>query len=231
MSTKTIVRTPALDDPLLPSSGCMAASTRPRRHAAAACAPDGALGSDVDGTHIAGLLCNFLHVCAPACSASSPTTWCGHLAIRVTLSSTTEELGFYSQVEYDRWRRRGSPTAPWTGHYSALGTSSAALAQYFRQLAANTIVLAYRRAVRRGARPLLLRRRADDRKAFLLERCAPDAYVDHAQPRTTLCRFVEDELLPQYAWASVRRGILGVRRLNASLGKVFFGARALRRRG
>lgn len=191
---------------------------------------------DVDGTHIAALLCNFLHVCAPSLLALKPDFVCRFATslIRVTLPGTRTEVGFFSQVEYDAWVEARKETRQPLGvakYYKGLGTSSPALAkEYFRNLDENTIVLRHSGDECTEAMDLFFnKKRSDDRKVFLNERCDPTAHVDYSQPETTFVRFVHDELLPQYATASLRRAIPFVGDgFKESLRKVFYGARHIR---
>lgn len=190
---------------------------------------------DNDGSHIAGLLYNFVETCAPSLLKVHPNFVCRFATslIRVTLPRESQPLGFFSQTEYDAWRAdrvaRGL-SAGTAKFFKGLGTSTASMAkEYFRNLDENTIVLTY--SGRPCAESLDLffnKKRADDRKAFLT-RCDTTTYVDYAKPTTTLERFVRDELLPQYAMASIQRAIPSViDGFKVSTRKVFFGCRALK---
>ena len=101
-----------------------------------------AADQDVDGSHIAGLVFNFIDACAPSLLAVKPGYLCRFATslIRVSLGSgrRAEEIGFYSQIEYDAWYNHQKEAGhsvgkPW--YFKGLGTSSASLAkEYFKDL-------------------------------------------------------------------------------------------------
>ena len=124
-----------------------------------------------------------------------------------------------------------APASRWARRYKGLRTSSAALAKdYFRDLGRNTVVLRHTGAESAEALDLFFnKKRADDRKAFLTEHYDPAAHVDYAADEVPVERFVRDELLPQYAMASVHRAIpSALDGFKVSTRKIFFGARALK---
>lgn len=191
---------------------------------------------DVDGTHIAGLLFNLIDTCAPSLLKVKPDFLCRFATslIRVTLPRSRDEIGFYSQVEYDKWceaRRVDHLSLGTAKYYKGLGTSNAALAkEYFRNLKSNSIVMEHTGKESSEALDLFFnKKRADDRKTVLNSDDNKDKFVDYSQDRTTLERFVYDEMLPQYATASMVRAIpSAVDGFKEALRKVFFGARVLR---
>lgn len=197
-----------------------------------------AADQDVDGSHIAGLVFNFIDTCAPSLLAVKPD-YLSRFAtslIRVSLGKQHDEVGFYSQIEYETWcaRRRedGLPLGK-AKYFKGLGTSSSALAkEYFRDLATNNIVMRHTGHSCNDALDLAFnKRRADDRKSFLLAECDPKAYVPYEQAETTLTTFVRDELLPQYALSTLRRAIPSLDGFKDATRKVLFGARDLNLRG
>lgn len=189
---------------------------------------------DVDGSHIAGLLFNLIDSISPSLFVANPSfVWrFATSLIRVTLPHTKEEVGFYSQVEYDTWvtqREAGGLATGVAKYYKGLGTSSGSQAKnYFRDLSANCIVLRHTGAECSEALDLFFnKKRSDDRKSRILA-STDDLYVDYSQTSTTLTNFVFRELLPQYAKASLIRAIPSVvDGFKESLRKTFFGFRDL----
>ena len=192
---------------------------------------------DNDGSHIAGLLFNFVQVVAPSLLQVKPgfVRRFATALVRVTLPRGESE-SFSSQVEYDTWREArlasGRPTGT-AKFFKGLATSSAAMAkEYFRNLRDNFITMTYSGDEVCGEALDLVfnKKRADDRKAFMVsEACDASRYVDYSQPSVTVERFVTHELLPQYATASVLRAIPSVLdSFKVSHRKVFFGTRALK---
>ena len=189
---------------------------------------------DVDGSHIAGLVYNFVDVVAPSLLAQHPDFMYRFATalIRVTVDRE-QQLGFYSQTEYDAWaaerRAAGRPVGT-CKYFKGLGTSSAALAkEYFRNLADNVIAVRHSGAGCADALDMAFnKKRSDDRKAFL-STCDPKAYVDYKAAETSVAIFVTSELLPQYALASVVRAIPSVvDGFKEALRKSFYGARVLK---
>ena len=187
---------------------------------------------DVDGSHIMGLLFNLIDACAPTLLAHKSDYLKRFATSLIRVSCGREEFGFYSQSEYDLWlaarRADGAPVGT-AKYFKGLGTSSAEQARsYFRNLRANTITMVHGPGCADALDLAFNKKRADDRKAFLTSRCDPDAHVDYSRERTTVTDFVHNELLPQYALASLRRAIPSLDGFKEAHRKVFFGARSLK---
>lgn len=197
-----------------------------------------AADQDVDGSHIAGLVFNFIDTCAPSLLIVKPD-YLSRFAtslIRVSLGKQKEEIGFYSQTEYEAWCAQRNTLGYPIGkakYFKGLGTSSASLAkEYFRDLKKNNIVMRHTGDTCSNALDLAFnKKRADDRKVFLTSNCDPKSYVPYEQEETTLMTFVQDELLPQYALSTLRRAIPALDGFKDATRKVLFGARDLNLRG
>lgn len=161
---------------------------------------------DVDGSHIAGLLVNFLDVCAP----SVLRAWPDFVVRFATFLVRAGELGFYSEAEYRRWAEEHPEAArkAATKYFKGLGTSTADMAKsYFAKLAEHTIVFRHTGDACGDALSLAFAKaRSDERKAFLLRPSLP-APIDYRQAETTAGDFVLRELLPEYARAAIERAI------------------------
>lgn len=189
---------------------------------------------DVDGSHIAGLLLNFVAVCAPSLLAVLPdfVRRFATALIRVPQGGGKPDLCFYTEEEFvkarDEGRARGKPA-----YYKGLGTSSSAQAKgYFKELELNTITLRRDGAACEDALDLFFNaRRSNDRKDELLKGdAAPLPPIDYSQPATTHGAFVMQELLPSYARASLERAIMRLEDgLKPSGRKALFAARKLLR--
>lgn len=188
---------------------------------------------DVDGSHIMGLVFNLIDACAPTL-LQHKNDYLSRFAtslIRVTVNK--KEIGFYSQVEYDNWvaeRKESGQAVGMPKYFKGLGTSSAEQAkQYFRSLAENTITMVHSGKDSTESLDLAFnKKRADDRKVFLTEHCDPLAFVDYSKSQTSVQDFVHNELLPQYALASLKRAIPALDGFKEALRKVFYGARSLK---
>ena len=192
---------------------------------------------DVDGSHIAGLVINFVETVAPSLLARHPSYICRFATalIRVQLSRKREEITFFSQTEYEDWARArrdaGEPLGT-ARYFKGLGTSTAALAkEYFRDLDRNVIVMRHTGAPCADALDVAFHKTKSDARKALITACDPKAFVDYAASETTIETFVTRELIPQYALASVVRAIPALDGLKEALRKALFGMREMRLRG
>ena len=188
---------------------------------------------DVDGSHIAGLVFNFVDVVAPSLLAQHPNFMNRFATALIRVTVQGRQLGFYSQTEYDEWREERRSQSLSVGickYFKGLGTSSATLAkEYFRNLSDNVIVMRHTGPECSQALDMAFhKKRSDHRKAFLTS-CNPKAFVDYKAEVTTVSTFVTSELLPQYALASIVRAIPSVvDGFKEALRKSFYGARILK---
>lgn len=188
---------------------------------------------DVDGSHIMGLLFNLIDTCAPSLLEHKKDYLCRFATSLIRVAIGKKEVGFYSQSEYDTWCDQRKANGEGIGvakYFKGLGTSSAEQAkQYFRNLNENTITMLHDGSESSESLDLAFnKKRADDRRAFLSDHCDPLSYVDYSQSVTTVQDFVYNELLPQYALASLKRAIPSLDGFKEALRKVFFGARSLK---
>lgn len=187
---------------------------------------------DVDGSHIAGLLCNFVHYCVPSLLSVRPNFVVRFATSLIRAVVDKKEFGFYSQYEYERWLADMNATSrkvTSVRYFKGLGTSSAALAkQYFRDLEKNTIIVKHTGEACTDSVDLVFsKKRQEDRKAFLRE-VGSDTFVDYSRESTTHKELMELEVLPQYGLTTIRRAIPRVSDgFKDVLCKVFYGARKL----
>lgn len=188
---------------------------------------------DVDGSHIAGLLLNFVAVCAPSLLVALPDFVCRFATalIRVPRPGGRPDLAFFTEEEYRRARDAGqAPGKP--RYYKGLGTSSNAEAKaYFRNLEGNTLKLLRTDAGCDALDLFFNGKRTQDRKEEL-ERgdVEPLPALDYSLPSASYDDFVRRELLPSYARASIERAIVQLEDgLKPSSRKALFAARKLLR--
>lgn len=184
---------------------------------------------DVDGAHIAGLLCNLLECVAPSLLRARPDYICRFATplIRATEKGTTHS--FFAQSEYDAWVASGRVAAS-TKYFKGLATSTAAMAkEAFREVRKHTLTLRHTGDACSEAMGMVFdKKRADDRKTFLLA-CDPKACLDYNKDVASISQFLHDEMLPQYALASVTRAIpSAIDGFKVAQRKVFYGARVLK---
>ena len=151
---------------------------------------------DPDGSHIKGLLINFIQYWFPSLLRVE-----GFLKEFVTpivkVSKGEEKLTFFTLNEYELWKKQNHGGGGWKcKYYKGLGTSTSAEAQeYFSDLGSHEISFTYSGADDDDLIDMAFNgKRADDRKKWIA--CSsPDVFVDHSQPTLTYADFVNKELV------------------------------------
>ena len=150
---------------------------------------------DYDGSHIKGLLINFLHHFWPSLLRLK-----GFLRefvtpiVKVTRSSNSRS--FFTIPEYMAWREANNGGAGWgIRYYKGLGTSSAAEArEYFSDLPTHVLDFTWAGAADDAIDLAFNKKRADDRKDWLLG-CTEEVFVDHSAATLSMIDFVHKELI------------------------------------
>lgn len=90
---------------------------------------------DVDGSHIKGLLINFIHYFWPSLLKTNKFITCLATPI-VKVSKGKETISFYNLTQYEQWKERTHNGIGWTiKYYKGLGTSTAKEAiEYFTDI-------------------------------------------------------------------------------------------------
>ncbi|EOD22469.1 hypothetical protein EMIHUDRAFT_458166 [Emiliania huxleyi CCMP1516] len=152
---------------------------------------------DHDGSHIKGLVINFLHCYWPALlqKRAAPARFVTPI---VKASKGRQAIAFFTLKEYENWREeQGAAASGWQiKYYKGLGTSSAAEAKaYFSDLDLHELSFKWTGdADREGIVRAFSKSMADARKEWLRGYDA-DAYVDHSQSHLTYHDFVDRELI------------------------------------
>jgi DNA topoisomerase-2 len=142
---------------------------------------------DADGSHICGLLINFVSVLLPHLLRAKPDFLERIVTplVRATRRGTGEVRCFRSVHEFENWARQEDRGSEWTyKYYKGLGTSSAREAkELFAALPGNTVGLQYRGESSDGALSEFFDEgRAEDRKALVVG-CDPRVGLDYGQQR------------------------------------------------
>ena len=93
--------------------------------------------SDVDGSHIKGLIINFIHTFWPSLVQLENKNFLTSMKTPILKASKKSEiLSFYTKQEYDEWRKKVSNVSNWSiKYYKGLGTSTSNEAkEYFKSL-------------------------------------------------------------------------------------------------
>jgi DNA topoisomerase-2 len=150
---------------------------------------------DHDGSHIKGLLINFLHHFWPSLlkiegflqQFITPIVKCtkGHM-----------EETFFTIPEYDQWKAANDDGKGWRiKYYKGLGTSTAAEAkEYFSHLNTHEINFAWDDKADDVIDMAFAKKRVDDRKLWLLG-MEPGTHIDYDVEEVTYDQFVNKELI------------------------------------
>ena len=166
---------------------------------------------DHDGSHIKGLIINFLHHTWPQLIQKHNFVTEFITPIVKTTKKGSEEITFYTLPQYREWRQKNNDGKGWTvKYYKGLGTSSPAEAKtYFSAIRSNQIAFRYSGTQDDHAIELAFgkdKKDADRRKEWMLSTYHPDLFVDHTQPELTYTDFINKELI-QFSMADAIRSI------------------------
>ncbi|ORX47390.1 type II DNA topoisomerase [Piromyces finnis] len=163
---------------------------------------------DTDGSHIKGLLINFLDHFWPSL-LKIPGFLLEFITpiVKVTRKGRAS-ISFYTLPEYERWKEDNNDGKGWKiKYYKGLGTSSAAEAkEYFSDMQHHCKVFS---EIEQDDRKLLdmafSKKNADKRKDWLKD-YTPDIYMDNSVDKIVINEFINKELI-QFSMADVIRSI------------------------
>ena len=180
---------------------------------------------DHDGSHIKGLIINFIHAYWPSlfqikgflCEFITPIVRCSR--------GPSTVLSFYTMPEYQAWQALSENERGWTvKYYKGLGTSSATEArEYFRSIDRHRIDFEYEGPASDAAMVLAFdKKHADERKAWLLA-VEEGTFVDYSKPSMPYSVFVNDELSLFSLADNIRSIPSAIDGLKPSQRKILFG--------
>ncbi|TFK76656.1 type II DNA topoisomerase [Pluteus cervinus] len=151
---------------------------------------------DHDGSHIKGLLINFLDYFYPSLlKLNDFLVEFVTPIVRVTKGNKT--LDFFTIPEYEEWLENTADAKRWSSkYYKGLGTSTDADARnYFSKMEKHMIPFA---ATQEGDRDLIdlafSKKKADDRKEWLRQ-FKPGTFLDHQTDEISYSEFINKELI------------------------------------
>ncbi|KAJ3751113.1 DNA topoisomerase II [Lentinula detonsa] len=151
---------------------------------------------DHDGSHIKGLLINFIDHFYPSL-LKIPDFLVEFVTPIIRASKGKQHRDFFTIPEYEQWARDVPGAAKWdTKYFKGLGTSTDADARgYFSNMAKHVIPFA---PTQEGDRELIelafSKKKADDRKEWLRQ-FKPGTFLDHGVPEIPYSDFVNKELI------------------------------------
>lgn len=152
---------------------------------------------DHDGSHIKGLLINFLEHFWPSL-LKIPGFLLEFITPIVKATKGRQEVSFYTIPQYEQWKQATENGRGWTiKYYKGLGTSTAADAKkYFQNMDEHRKVFGPVSPEDRQLVDMAFnKKRADERKDWL-KTCTPDTFMDHAAGENiTISDFINKELI------------------------------------
>lgn len=151
---------------------------------------------DFDGSHIKGLIINFLDHFYPSL-LRLPNFLVEFITPIIKARKGQEVKSFFTVPEYERWKESSDGGRGWTiKYFKGLGTSKAEdMKNYFRNM--DTHLLSFE-TMRPGDRELIdlafNKKKADDRKEWLRQ-FVPGTYLDHRIRQIPISDFINKELI------------------------------------
>ena len=180
--------------------------------------------ADNDGSHIKGLIINFIH-----------TFWPSLIKIDSFVSSITTPIvkvwkgktiiPFYNQDDYNLWREQTENLKTWNfKYYKGLGTSTAAEAkEYFANLKKQTISYSFDQDTDKDLIKAFKKGFEDDRKEWIKENTGKNVSLDFKIVKQSISQFVNNELV-NFSIADLERSIPNMMDgFKPSQRKVFYG--------
>ena len=179
---------------------------------------------DHDGSHIKGLIINFIHAYWPSLFQIKGFL-CEFITPIVRCTRGPSVLSFYTMPEYHTWQALPENQRGWgVKYYKGLGTSSAAEARdYFRAIDRHRIDFEYEGPESDAAMVKAFdKKHADERKAWLLAVKA-GTFVDYSKAAMPYSVFVNDELSLFSLADNIRSIPSAIDGLKPSQRKIMFG--------
>lgn len=151
---------------------------------------------DHDGSHIKGLIINFLDYFFPSL-LKLPNFLVEFITPIVKCTKGKQEISFFTIPEYERWKELNNEGRGWViKYFKGLGTSTAQDAKkYFRAMDKHMLPFD---TTKEGDQALIdlafNKKKADDRKEWLRQ-FRPGTYLDHNIEKVPMADFINKELI------------------------------------
>ena len=152
--------------------------------------------ADVDGSHIKGLLVNFIHHFWPSLlSISNFMTFMKTPILKaVKKQNKSIQHSFYTKSSYDEWLQGKNPDAWTIKYYKGLGTSTAAEArEYFKDFDKNVVSFTMENDDTRSILLAFKKSLTNERKVWIQEGCASKS-VENTKSVINYTEFINNEL-------------------------------------
>lgn len=163
--------------------------------------------ADVDGSHIKGLLFNFVHHFWPSLLELNPNFIKGMITPIIKASKGKDVKEFYCMSDYNKWKTE-APTSGWNiKYYKGLGTSTSSEAkEYFKNLKKNIVEYHTDRFADESIELAFKKTLTDERKEWILDSIKKNETIPHNQKKITYSDFIHKDFV-QFSIADVQRSI------------------------
>jgi len=164
---------------------------------------------DLDGSHIAALIINFVHCLVPTLLETHPDFLCRIVTplLRATHTRTGDVMTFFSQQELDEWLQGPDRAHYRLKYYKGLGTNSALEAkEIFSQLERHTVTLVPTERTEAAVLKFFDVARVAERKEMLTDSYDPKLCVDYTQDSVDIDAFLDREVV-HFSQYHVRRAL------------------------
>ena len=163
--------------------------------------------ADNDGSHIKGLIINFIHAFWP--SLLKVDSFISSIITPIVkVSKGKVKESFYSQSDFNKWKDSHANVSSWQiKYYKGLGTSTGEEAkEYFRNLAKQTVVYNTTDATDAEINKAFKKGFEDARKEWIKESTGKEMVLDHTVLKQTISQFVNHELI-NFSIADLERSV------------------------
>ena len=161
---------------------------------------------DQDGSHIKGLIINFIHSMWPSLIKQKGFL-CEFITPIVKATKGKQVIAFYTLPEFVEWKKQNNDARGWTvKYYKGLATSDDdETKEYFSNFKRHKIDFKYDGdGDEERIRLAFSKKRADDRKEWLADLDPSVTYIGHDKDKITYSEFVDKELILFSNYANVR---------------------------
>jgi DNA topoisomerase-2 len=161
--------------------------------------------ADNDGSHIKGLIINFIHAFWPSL-LKFDTFMTSIITPIVKVTKGNKSVAFYTNQEFIEWKNTNN-TSSWNiKYYKGLGTSTAKESkEYFANMSKQTVIYKYTEQTDTDMNKAFKKGFEDDRKEWIKENTGKDQLTDLGLHQS-ISQFVNNELI-QFSIADLERSI------------------------
>ena len=168
--------------------------------------------ADVDGSHIKGLIMNFLHTFWPSLLEIDPCFVYAMITPVIKATQRSNVLNFYNLNEFNTWKQNNNNGKGWNmKYYKGLGTSTANEAkEYFKEMEKNTVKytnntnLEVKNEV--SIELAFKKENADKRKQWITDGIKHGETLNHDQKCVSYDQFINKDLI-WFSIADLQRSI------------------------